>query len=124
MDRAKRNEKAFEDFEWMEKMDDFDKQVEQELWEEEFIRSCIEQLLEEEEERETMTAADILKQMENERLEGRSTENKPQVDVFSSADFINSFNFSVSYYEHYTFTTTQICNVNVSQRSCLNTYYV
>lgn len=87
MDRAKRSNEVFEDFEWMEKMDEFDKQIQEQIWEEEFIRSCIEQLLEEEEDRETMTAAEILQQkMESEKLEGRKTgsDSQSKVDVFSS----------------------------------------
>lgn len=101
MDRARRSDKIFEDFEWMEKLDDFDRQIEEEIWEEEFIRSCIEQLLDEEEERETMTAAEILQQkMENEKLEGRKTESKtePQVGVVFSSNYRNglSSSFTVS----------------------------
>ena len=43
-------------------MDNFDKQVEEQLQEEDFIRQCIEQLLEEEEERDTITAEELIHQ--------------------------------------------------------------
>lgn len=99
MDRTKRSDKVFEDFEWMEKMEEFDKGIEQELLEEEFIRGCIEQLLEEEEERETMTAAEILQQKkEDEQLEGRKTDGKTQQerDVVFSSSCRNGLSLSVS----------------------------
>ena len=100
MDRAKRNDKVFAEFEWMEKMDEFDKQIEAELWEEELIRCCIEQLLEEEEERESLTAAEILQQkMETATLAGRNGENQRPVNGSVSPNYRNGFtsNFTVSY---------------------------
>lgn len=51
------NEKSnnpFAEYMWMGEMEKFDEQLQEELLEEEFIKSCIEQLLEEEEERETV----------------------------------------------------------------------
>lgn len=55
----------FEDYLWMGEMEKFDEEVEAEFEEafkeEEFIKSCIEQLLEEEEERETV----FFQQMQN-----------------------------------------------------------
>ena len=62
MEGSQSNRSAFEEYTWMENLEDFDRQVEEELWEEDFIRKCIEQLLDEEEERETMSAAEILRQ--------------------------------------------------------------
>ena len=44
----------FADYMWMGEMEAFDHQMEHAMEEEEFIRSCIEQLLEEEEERDTV----------------------------------------------------------------------
>ena len=97
MDRAKRNDKVFADFEWMEKMDEFDKQVEAELWEEELIRCCIEQLLDEEEEMETLTAAEILQQqMENTTLDGRNGEGQRPVVNGSTKYRGNGFTSSLS----------------------------
>ena len=68
----------FKEYEWMGEMDNFDRQVEEELLEEDFIRTCIEQLLEEEEERETMTADDIItqQQMQNLQINGHSQQVK------------------------------------------------
>jgi hypothetical protein len=81
MDRAKRSDKVFADYEWMEKMDEFDRQIEAEMWEEELIRCCIEQLLDEEEEIETLTAAEILQQqMEKTTLNGRNGESQRPVN--------------------------------------------
>jgi hypothetical protein len=98
MDRAKRNDKVFADFEWMEKMDEFDRQIEAELWEEELIRCCIEQLLDEEEDRETLTAAEILQQqMEKTTLDGENGESQRPVNgnVFSTS-YRNGYNSSLS----------------------------
>ena len=44
----------FAEFMWMNDMEEFDREAERQFEEEEFIRNCIEQLLEEEEERETV----------------------------------------------------------------------
>ena len=98
MDRAKRDDKVFADFEWMEQMDEFDKQIEAELWEEELIRCCIEQLLDEEEERETLTAAEIMQQqMEKTTLGGRNGEIQRPVngDVLST-NYRNGYTSSLS----------------------------
>ncbi|XP_061170806.1 polyadenylate-binding protein-interacting protein 2-like [Saccostrea echinata] len=44
----------FSEFEWMadQELEEFDKQVEEEFWEGEFIEACFEEMLKEEEERE------------------------------------------------------------------------
>lgn len=41
-------ENPFADFMWMENEEEFDRQVEEELWEQEFIESCFNEMLEEE----------------------------------------------------------------------------
>ncbi|EDO31706.1 predicted protein [Nematostella vectensis] len=67
--QPKNNEpNPFEDYMWMENMEDFDRQIEEQLIEEEFIRNCIEQLLEDEEERETMSATEIIAQQKFESM--------------------------------------------------------
>lgn len=43
------DDNPFAEFMWMENEDEFDRQVEEELWEQEFIESCFNQMLEEEE---------------------------------------------------------------------------
>ena len=98
MDRANRNDKVFAEFEWMEKMDEFDKQIEAELWEEELIRCCIEQLLDEEEERETLTAAEIIQQqMEKTTLDGRNGETqRPVSGNVLSTNYRNGYTSSLS----------------------------
>ncbi|XP_044061921.1 polyadenylate-binding protein-interacting protein 2-like [Siniperca chuatsi] len=42
-------EDPFAEYMWMENEEEFNRQVEEELWEEEFIERCIQELLEEEE---------------------------------------------------------------------------
>lgn len=51
---ANNDNNPFADYLWMGEMEKFDEKLQEELLEEEFIKSCIEQLLEEEEERETV----------------------------------------------------------------------
>ena len=72
MGEKKNQQDPFADYMWMENMDEYDRQVEEEIVEEEeFIRACIEQLLkEEEDERETLTAPEIIAQQQLQNLEG------------------------------------------------------
>ncbi|XP_051276233.1 polyadenylate-binding protein-interacting protein 2 [Dicentrarchus labrax] len=42
-------ENPFAEYMWMENEEEFNRQVEEELWEEEFIERCVQELLEEEE---------------------------------------------------------------------------
>lgn len=42
-------ENPFAEYMWMENEEEFDRQVEEELWEQDFIESCFNQMLEEEE---------------------------------------------------------------------------
>ena len=88
--QSKRN--VFEEYTWMENMEAFDREVEEKLWEEDFIRSCIEQLLEEEEERETLTAAEIFQQKQLQNFQNLQISNSvpseqrqgPKVNGFHS----------------------------------------
>lgn len=66
----------FAEYLWMENMDDFDREVNEQLNEEEFIRACIEQLLDEEDERETMTAAEIVAQQQLLSLQSKDSVNQ------------------------------------------------
>ncbi|XP_028271217.1 polyadenylate-binding protein-interacting protein 2-like [Parambassis ranga] len=45
-------ENPFAEYMWMENEEEFNRQVEEELWEEEFIEHCFQEMLEEEEQRE------------------------------------------------------------------------
>ncbi|XP_037531600.1 polyadenylate-binding protein-interacting protein 2 [Nematolebias whitei] len=45
-------ENPFAEYMWMENEEEFNRQVEEELWEEEFIELCFQEMLEEEEQRE------------------------------------------------------------------------
>lgn len=70
MGEKKNQQDPFADYMWMENMDEYDRQVEEEIFEEEeFIRACIEQLLKEDE-RETLTAPEIIAQQQLQNLEG------------------------------------------------------
>ncbi|XP_068709734.1 polyadenylate-binding protein-interacting protein 2-like [Montipora capricornis] len=96
MEENKSKQDPFADFMWMENIDDFDRQVEEELLEEEFIRACIEQLLEEEDERETLTAAEIIAQQQN--LQGKdSVQNGTHQSTFR-----NGFQASAPHSNGYT----------------------
>ncbi|XP_063733128.1 polyadenylate-binding protein-interacting protein 2-like [Eleginops maclovinus] len=46
-------DEPFAEFLWMEHEEEFNQQVEEELWEEEFIERCFQELWEEEEQRES-----------------------------------------------------------------------
>uniref|UniRef100_A0AAV2KFU5 Ataxin-2 C-terminal domain-containing protein n=1 Tax=Knipowitschia caucasica TaxID=637954 RepID=A0AAV2KFU5_KNICA len=46
------DDNPFADFMWMENEEEFDRQVEEELWEQDFIESCFNEMLEEEEQSE------------------------------------------------------------------------
>lgn len=46
------DDNPFADYMWMENEEEFNRQIEEELWEEEFIERCFQQMLEEEEARE------------------------------------------------------------------------
>lgn len=94
MDKKATTKNPFKEFEWMGDMDNFDRQVEEELLEEDFIRTCIEQLLDEEEERETMTAAQIIaqNQMQNLHLNGSTHQpNQRPVRNGETATYMNGY---------------------------------
>ncbi|KAJ7336685.1 regulation of translation [Desmophyllum pertusum] len=96
MEKSNKNKQdPFADYMWMENMDDFDRQIEEQLVEEEFIRACIEQLLEEEDERETLTAAEIIAQQQ---LQGKDSaqQGAPQ------GSFRNGFQGNSAYSNGYT----------------------
>ncbi|XP_064603379.1 polyadenylate-binding protein-interacting protein 2-like [Liolophura sinensis] len=65
----------FSDYEWMgEELEEFDRKVEEEFWEEEFIEACFEEMLEEEEaqrllmEEEIHAYEELLKNIENRNI--------------------------------------------------------
>ena len=88
----------FADYMWMENMDAFDREVEEQFLEEEFIRACIEQLLEEEDERETLTAAEIIAQQQLQNLQSKDSaqQGTPQ------GSFRNGFQGNSVYSNGYT----------------------
>ena len=73
MEESKTEHDPFTEVRWMENMEDFDRQVEEQLLEEEFIRARIEQLLEEEDERKTLTAAEIIAQQQLQNLQAKDS---------------------------------------------------
>lgn len=93
-----KHQDPFADYLWMENMDDFDRQVEEQFLEEEFIRACIEQLLEEEDERETLTATEIIAQQQLQNMQGKdSAQNGP-----SQSSFRNGFQGNTAYSQGFT----------------------
>lgn len=56
------DENPFAEYMWMENEEEFNRQVEEELWEEEFIERCFQEMLEEEEEHEWFIPARDLPQ--------------------------------------------------------------
>ncbi|XP_063046811.1 polyadenylate-binding protein-interacting protein 2-like [Engraulis encrasicolus] len=55
-------ENPFAEYMWMENEEEFNRQIEEELWEEEFIERCFQEMLEEEEEHEWFIPARDLPQ--------------------------------------------------------------
>ncbi|XP_028816277.1 polyadenylate-binding protein-interacting protein 2-like [Denticeps clupeoides] len=55
----------FAEYMWMENEEEFNRQIEEELWEEEFIERCFQEMLEEEEEHEWFIPARDLPQTIN-----------------------------------------------------------
>ena len=98
MEEGKIKQDPFADYMWMENIDDFDRQVEEQLVEEEFIRACIEQLLEEEDERETLTAAEIIAQQQLQNLQGKDSMQQGT----NQSSFRSSFQGNTSYSNGYT----------------------
>ena len=91
----------FADYMWMENMEDFDREVEEQFLEEEFIRACIEQLLEEEDERETLTAAEIIAQQQLQNLQNLQNKDSAQQGTTQSS-FRNGFQGNSVYSNGYT----------------------
>lgn len=98
MEEGKNKQDPFADYMWMENLDDFDRQVEEQLVEEEFIRACIEQLLEEEDERETLTAAEIIAQQQLQSLQGKDSVQQGT----NQSSFRSSFQGNTAYSNGYT----------------------
>ena len=79
-------------------MEDFDREVEEQFLEEEFIRACIEQLLEEEDERETLTAAEIIAQQQLQNLQSKDSAQQ----ATTQGSFRNGFQGNSLYTNGYT----------------------
>lgn len=56
------DENPFADFMWMENEEDYNRQVEQELWEEEFLERCFQEMLDEEESEWFIPSRDLPRQ--------------------------------------------------------------
>ena len=50
----------FAEYMWMENEEEFNRQIEEELWEEEFIERCFQEMLEEEEEHECVSGKMVM----------------------------------------------------------------
>ncbi|CAL8262499.1 unnamed protein product [Lota lota] len=65
------DDNPFAEYMWMENEEEFNRQVEEELWEEEFIERCFQEMLEEEEEWEWFIPSRDLHSQPNAQLQGQ-----------------------------------------------------
>ncbi|XP_029283101.1 polyadenylate-binding protein-interacting protein 2-like [Cottoperca gobio] len=81
--RSGSEDEPFAEYMWMEHEEEFNQQVEEELWEEEFIERCFQEMLEEEEQREWFIPSRDLPQLQ-EQVGLRVLD----ADVHADADFV------------------------------------
>ncbi|XP_070769320.1 polyadenylate-binding protein-interacting protein 2-like [Enoplosus armatus] len=77
----------FAEYMWMENEEEFNRQVEEELWEEEFIERCIQELLEEEEQWEWFIPSRDLPSQTVSQLQDQISLLVLDADVHADADF-------------------------------------
>ncbi|XP_041653405.1 polyadenylate-binding protein-interacting protein 2-like [Cheilinus undulatus] len=77
----------FAEYMWMENEEEFNRQVEEELWEEEFIERCIQELLEEEEQWEWFIPSRDLPAHSVAQLQDQISLLVLDADVHADADF-------------------------------------
>nr|XP_046262870.1 polyadenylate-binding protein-interacting protein 2-like [Scatophagus argus] len=80
-------EDPFAEYMWMENEEEFNRQVEEELWEEEFIERCMQELLEEEEQWEWFIPSRDLPSQVVSQLQDQSSLLALDTDVHTDADF-------------------------------------
>ncbi|TKS65459.1 Polyadenylate-binding protein-interacting protein 2B [Collichthys lucidus] len=80
-------ENPFEEYMWMENEEEFNRQVEEELWEEEFIERCIQELLEEEEQWEWFIPSRDLPSQTVGQIQDQMSLLVLDSDVHADADF-------------------------------------
>ncbi|XP_070819328.1 polyadenylate-binding protein-interacting protein 2-like [Chaetodon trifascialis] len=80
-------ENPFAEYMWMENEEEFNRQVEEELWEEEFIERCIQELLEEEEQWEWFIPSRDLPSQAVSQLQDQISLLVLDSDVHADADF-------------------------------------
>ncbi|KAM9357141.1 polyadenylate-binding protein-interacting protein 2-like [Symphorus nematophorus] len=77
----------FAEYMWMENEEEFNRQVEEELWEEEFIERCIQELMEEEEQWEWFIPSRDLPSQTVSQLQDQISLLVLDSDVHADADF-------------------------------------
>ncbi|XP_020494028.1 polyadenylate-binding protein-interacting protein 2 [Labrus bergylta] len=80
-------EDPFAEYMWMENEEEFNRQVEEELWEEEFIERCVQELLEEEEQWEWFIPSRDLPGQTVSQLQDQISLLVLDGDVHADADF-------------------------------------
>lgn len=86
----------FAEYLWMENEEEFNRQVEEELWEEEFIERCVQELLEEEEQWEWFIPSRDLPAQTVTQLQDQISLLVLDSDVHADADFDITVNSSLN----------------------------
>uniref|UniRef100_A0A3P9ICE7 Polyadenylate-binding protein-interacting protein 2 n=1 Tax=Oryzias latipes TaxID=8090 RepID=A0A3P9ICE7_ORYLA len=84
------DEEPFAEYLWMEHEEEFNRQVEEELWEEEFIECCFQEMLEEEEQWEWFIPSRDLPATSVSQLQEQIGLLVLDVDVHPNADILDS----------------------------------
>ncbi|XP_030251332.1 polyadenylate-binding protein-interacting protein 2 [Sparus aurata] len=96
MNQFNSEENPFAEYMWMENEEEFNRQVEEELWEEEFIERCIQELMEEEEQWEWFIPSRDLPAQTATQLPDQISLLVLDTDVHADADFELVINSSLN----------------------------
>ncbi|XP_073343207.1 polyadenylate-binding protein-interacting protein 2-like [Pagrus major] len=96
MNQFNSEENPFAEYMWMENEEEFNRQVEEELWEEEFIERCIQELMEEEEQWEWFIPSRDLPAQTVTQLQDQISLLVLDTDVHADADFDLVINSSLN----------------------------
>ncbi|XP_036932594.1 polyadenylate-binding protein-interacting protein 2-like [Acanthopagrus latus] len=96
MNQFNSEENPFAEYMWMENEEEFNRQVEEELWEEEFIERCIQELMEEEEQWEWFIPSRDLPAQTTAQLPDQISLLVLDTDIHDDADFELVINSSLN----------------------------
>ncbi|KAJ0023533.1 hypothetical protein NQD34_003432 [Periophthalmus magnuspinnatus] len=85
-------ENPFAEYMWMENEEEFDRQVEEELWEQDFIESCFNQMLEEEQWEWFIPSRDLPQDSVPYSLIESCTQTEGYLSTPYSSDIVSSLN--------------------------------